>query len=407
MGYPYTPNEKWDVHTHTTLSPDTYEPLAKFSHYEHFVRIRAHTTKPCCSEMVNSKGEVRRVIQDDAYNGEVRIHTCDKHGVSVQVLSPTPMMIPDYVDNEADASDICKILNDSNMAIAEKNPARFRAIGALPMMFADSAIKELERLKSMGIHGVEINSNVNDLELDDPRFFPIFEAAAEMGMAIFIHPWGGFMFPTEERIKKRMSISLNWRPWLLGMALETGLAFDAMRSGGVHERLPHLRVLYAHGGGMFPTLLGRLEHGSYCRQDIFTDASKLDPFQTVKNCGVYTDTLTHNPWALDMLVNMLGANRVAMGSDYPYPLGEVDPFDAETKKDPLGNICPFSELKGIYPGHMIEHLPESAEQQEQAWQHFNWLPRKNAAGERHLPYLTTVQKQQILSGTAKEWLGCS
>lgn len=409
MGYPYKPAEKWDVHTHTTTSPDTYEPLAKFSHYAGFIRIRAHETQPCCAQMVDHEGNVQRVIEDNAYDGAARIRDCDAHGVTKQVLSPTPMMIPDYVDDAADAAEICKILNDDNAATVAKFPDRFTAIGALPMRFPDLAIQEMHRIReSLGMRGFEINSNINGRDLDDPEFFPVFQAAEDLGMAIFVHPWGGFMMPVEERLKRRMNPALNWRPWLLGMGLETGLAFDAMRCGRVHERLPKLRVLYAHGGGVFPALLGRLEHGAYCRPDLFAEASDMDPYQTVQDCGVYTDTLTHNPWVLEMLVRTMGAKRVALGSDYPYPLGEIDPFDADSGLDPKGNACPYPRTKGIYPGHMIEHLPTDDGEAERAWDHFNWLPRKNPSGEdRRLPCLDDKRKQRILSGTAKAWLGIS
>lgn len=385
MSLPYKPSEKWDVHTHTTLSPETYHALARFSHYADFIRVRAHASKPCCAEMVNHKGEVQRVIEDNAYDVAVRKKECDGHGVTMQVLSPTPMMIPDYVDNLGDAAEICKILNDDNTAMVVKFPERFTALAALPMMDANAAIKEMERVKRQGMHGVEINSNIHDIELDDPRFFPVFEAAEAMGMAVFIHPWGGFMSPTEARLQKRVNAGRNWRPWLIAMGMETALAFDSMRCGGVHERLPKLRVLYAHGGGTFPALLGRLEHGAYCRPDLFKNASQKNPYHTIRDCGVYTDTLTHNPFVLGMLLQTMGAQRVAMGSDYPYPLGEMDPVGQ----------------KNIYPGHMIEHLPETKNQMEEAWRYFRWLPR----GDAELPCMAAVQKERVLSGTAKEWLG--
>ena len=407
MSYPYKPAEKWDVHTHTTTSPDTYAPLARFSAYTDFIRVRAHATKPCCAEMVNSKGEVQRTIDDNAYDASARVRDCDTHGVNVQVLSPTPMMIPDYVDNPQDAANICKILNDDNAAIAAKFPGRFVALGALPMMYPDLAIKEMRRIKDdLGMRGFEINSNINGMELDDPHLFPIFESAAQMDMAVFVHPWGGFMSPVEERLKKRMNANRNWRPWLIGMGMETALAFDSMRCGKVHERLPNLRVLYAHGGGVFPALLGRLEHGAYCRPDLFKNASSMDPYKTVKDCGIYTDSLTHNPWTLESLTHTIGFNRIAMGSDYPYPLGELDPFDATTGKDTLGNALPYGKTKAIYPGHMIRHLPGPNTKMEDAWAHFPWIPHLDAGGSlRTLPRLTDAQKERMLSGTAKEWLG--
>ena len=399
-------HEKWDVHTHTTLSPDTYESLARFAHYADFVRVRKSSVKPCCAEMVNNRGEVQRSIDGNAYDAEMRLTECDMHGVTMQILSPTPMMIPDYVENAADAAEICKIINDANASIVAKFPKRFMALGSLPLSDADLAIREMERIHKLGFRGIELNSNINGLDLDDPRFFPVFQAAASLDMAVFVHPWGGFMSPAEDRLKKRMNANRNWRPWLIAMGMETALAFDAMRCGGVHERLPHLRVLYAHGGGVFPALLGRLEHGAYSRPDLFQTASQMTPYETVRTCGVYANSLTHDPWMLDMLVQTLGADRIAMGSDTPYPLGEIDPFDAVTLKDQPGNPCPYPARKAIYPGHMIEHLPEASADMETAWQHFNWLPRATANGPRDLPRLTAAQKQRMLSGTAKEWLKC-
>jgi aminocarboxymuconate-semialdehyde decarboxylase len=385
---PFKPQEKWDVHTHTTLSPATFESLARFSHYADFVRVRAHKTKPCCAELVNSKGEVQRSVESNAYDGAARAKECEVHGVTMQVLSPTPMMIPDHVDNAGDAADICKILNDDNAAMVAKFPERFTALAALPMQDAKRALQELERAKKLGMRGIEINSNVADIDLDDARFFPIFEAAEALNLAVFVHPWGGFMTHTEERLHRRMNVGHNWRPWLIGMGLETALAFDSLRSGRVHERLPKLRVLYAHGGGTFPALLGRMEHGAYCRPDLFKGASNKNVYRTIHECGVYVDALTHNPWTLMMLIKALGTNRIAMGSDYPYPLGEMGA---------VGD-------KRIYPGHMIEHLPEVSGDMDAAWAHFHWLSRETADGPRDLPYLSRERKERMLAGTAKEWL---
>jgi aminocarboxymuconate-semialdehyde decarboxylase len=354
----FTFTEKWDVHTHTTLAPDTFAALARFAHYADFIRVRAHATKPCCAELVNHAGQVQRVITDNAYDGAARVRECNTHGITMQVLSPTPMMIPDYVDHAADAAEICRILNDGNLRLVDEFSTRFTALAALPMRDAKAAIKELERVKALGMRGVEINSNIHGNDLDDAAYYPIFEAAAALNMAVFIHPWSGIMSPTEEVLKRRMN--KNWRAWLIGMGTETALAFDALRSGRVHERLPTLRVLYAHGGGAFPALLGRLEHGAYCRPDLFAEASPLDPYRTVRECGVYVDTLTHDAAVLELLIAQLGVERIAMGSDYPYPLGELDTIGR----------------KKIYPGAMVE-------------QHTT---------------LGDEDKQRLLSGTAKEWL---
>ncbi|HYD19020.1 MAG TPA: amidohydrolase family protein [Patescibacteria group bacterium] len=369
--------EKWDVHTHTTLSPDTFAALEKYAHYADFIRVRKHASKPCCAVMVNARGDVQREVEENAYDGAARIRDCDRYGVTVQVLSPTPMMIPDYVDNGDDAEDICRVLNDDNAATMARFPDRFRALAALPMAFPDRAIREMERVRrDHGMPGIEINSNIDGRDLDDDALFPVFEAAERLGMAVFIHPWGGFMAPADPKLKPRMNLNRNWRPWLIGMGMETAIAFDSMRSGRVHERLPGLRVMYAHGGGAFPALLGRLEHGAYCRPDLFKDPQQLNPFDVVRKCGVYADTLVHNPAMLKALIEILGVERVAMGSDYPYPLGEMDCFDPVTRTNLYGYACPYPEPKGVYPGYDVERLAISKE-----------------------------DKLRLLSGTAKEWLG--
>jgi len=385
--------EVWDVHTHTTPAPEAFDALARFSQYESFVRVRAGQQPDCAAEIVNHRGEVQRTLHANAFHAATRLEECNAHAVTMQVLSPTPMMLPDAIDSPADAAEICRILNDGNAALVAEFPTRFAALGAVPMRHADLAIRELYRIRRLGMKGIEVNSNIHGLDLDDPRFFPIFEAAATLDMAIFIHPWGGFMSPAEERLRVRMTERRNWRPWLLAMGLETALAFDSMRCGGVHERLPHLRVLYAHGGGSFPAMLGRMAHGHHARPDFFCNSARLTPYETIRDCAVYTDSLTHDPWTLALLLQLLGAERVAMGSDYPYPLGEMDPHGT----------------KGIHPGHMIQHLPESedAAAQEAAWQQFPWLPRAHAGGQRNLPVLSREHKQQLLHKTAKDWLRCS
>lgn len=396
--------EKWDVHTHTTPAPETFDALARFSHYENFVRVRAESGDRCRAALINHRGEAVRHLHRNAWDAQARLAECDAHHVTMQVLSPTPMMLPDYVESEDDAAEICRILNDGNAEIAAEFPARFTALAALPMHFPDAAMRELERVRRLGMRGFEINSNIGGIDLDHPDFFPVFQAAAHSNMAVFIHPWGGFMSPSEGPLRLRMHAQRNWRPWLIGMGMETALAFDAMRCGAVHERLPNLRVLYAHGGGAFPAMLGRLEHGAYSRPDLFRNSPRLNPFQTVHECAVYTDSLTHDPWMLHLLLQHLGAKRIAMGSDYPYPLGEVDPFDGVTQRDTHGNQRPYAQAKDIHPGHMVERLPENESEIEAAWRHFHWLPRGNADGPRDLPMLSAAEKQQILSGTAKEWL---
>lgn len=412
MVYPFKCEEKWDVHTHTTTSPHAYKKLEKFAgKYSDFVRVKQNTQHDCRAVMIRGTDTFVRDIENNAFDASARIRECDLYHVSKQVLSPTPMQIPDFITDDPHAAhDVCQILNDDLAAMLAEFPERFVGLGALPMNFPELAIKELERIKALGMRGVEINSHINGLDLDDERFFPVFSALNELDLCVFIHPWEGFMNPTDESLKKRMNEKRNWRPWLTGMPLETTLAFDSMLRGLVHERLPNLRVLYAHGGGAFPMLLGRLEHGAYCRPDLFSSyfqgSSHKNPYQTLFDARVYTDSLVHNPWALKYLIDILGSSRIAMGSDYPYPLGEIEPYNQQSFLDPKGKKCPYEKIKGIYPGHMIEHLPSSlGENEKAAWKNFKQIGSVNADGARNLPVLSDVQKENLLFKSAKSWLG--
>lgn len=166
----------------------------------------------------------------------------------------------------------------------------------------------------IGLRGVQIGSHVNEWNLNAPELFPVFEAAQELGAAIFVHPW-------EMMGKEKMP--KYWLPWLVGMPAETSLAICSMIFGGVFEKLPHLRVAFAHGGGSFPATIGRIEHGFNVRPDLVAVDNKENPRKYLKQ--FYLDSLVHDPMMLDYLVNLMGADRIALGTDYPFPLGELEP----------------------------------------------------------------------------------
>jgi aminocarboxymuconate-semialdehyde decarboxylase len=139
----------------------------------------------------------------------------------------------------------------------------------------------------------------------------VFEAAAELGAAIFVHPW-------DMLGKERMT--RYWLPWLVGMPTETTLAIASIIFGGVLERLPRLRIGFAHGGGSFPGTFGRLAHGFEARPDLVAVRNNVPPRKYLGRFWV--DSLTHDADMLRHLLRLIGPNRVALGSDYPFPLGE-------------------------------------------------------------------------------------
>src|SRR5207302_3649723 len=145
------------------------------------------------------------------------------------------------------------------------------------------AAAELERcVRDLHLCGVQIGSHVGPWNLDAPQLFPVFARAAELGAAVFVHPWD-MLAP--ERMRK------YWLPWLVGMPAEVTLAICSLIFGGVLERLPHLRIAFAHGGGGFPGTLGRIEHGFRARPDLVAIDNARPPSAYVKS--IYVDSLVH------------------------------------------------------------------------------------------------------------------
>jgi aminocarboxymuconate-semialdehyde decarboxylase len=259
-------------------------------------------------------GRFFREIGDNCWDPARRIDECNRDGVHVQVLSTVPVMFS-YWAKPQDADDLSRLLNDHLAWVVATNPKRFIGLGTIPMQAPDLAVKELERcVVDLKLAGVQIGTHVNEWNLDAPELFPIFARAAELGAAIFVHPWE-MLAP--ERMQR------YWLPWLVGMPTESALAIASLLFGGVLERLPSLRICFAHGGGSFPGILGRLDHGFHARPDL---VAVDNPHPPSKYLGrFYVDSLTHDPDLLRWIIRMFGANRVALGSDYPFPLGESPP----------------------------------------------------------------------------------
>jgi aminocarboxymuconate-semialdehyde decarboxylase len=166
-------------------------------------------------------------------------------------------------------------------------------------------------VRQLGLRGVQIGTHVNGANLDAPELFEVFEAAVALEACIFVHPWDML---GKERMK---DFCLGW---LVGMPAETALAMCSLIFGGVFERLPRLRICFAHGGGSFPGTLGRIEHGFHARPDLCATQTHKNPRSYVGK--FYVDSLVHDADLLRLLIKQIGADRIALGSDYPFPLGE-------------------------------------------------------------------------------------
>lgn len=299
---------KIDVHTHI-LPRDIPSWKSKFG-YGGFITLDHY--EPCCAHMVRDDGKQFRDIESNCWEPTKRIEEMDATGVGVQVLSTVPVMFSYWAEAEH-AAEVSRFLNDHIAEIVSEFPLRFIGLGTLPMQDTELAIRELERCKSIGLVGVQIGTNVNQLNLSEPQFFEIFAACERLGMAIFVHPW---------EMAGEADMQKYWLPWLVGMPAEVSRAICSLIFSGTLERLPNLRICFAHGGGAFPATLGRIEHGFKVRPDLFQD----NPYRPRKYLSkMYFDSLVHEPSKLDFLINLVGADQVMLGSDYPFPLGEAEP----------------------------------------------------------------------------------
>ena len=294
-----------DIHTHI-LPPE----LPRWG--EGFLRLER--VNDGCARLVRGDGSAFREISSNCWDPAVRLRECDESGVGAQVLSTVPVMFS-YWAPPLQGYDVARFLNDQLAATCRAHPRRFAGLGTLPLQAPDLAVRELERcVRELGLCGVQIGTHVNDWNLSAPELFPVFQRAAELSAAVFVHPWD---MMGEARMQK------YWLPWLVGMPAEISLAICSLIFGGVLERLPALRVAFAHGGGAFPGTLGRIEHGFAARPDLCAVDNPHPPSKYLRR--LYVDSLVHEPRALSLVLETFGVERVALGSDYPFPLGEARP----------------------------------------------------------------------------------
>lgn len=322
---------KIDIHTHI-IPADIPDWRGAFG-YGGFITLDHY--KPCCATMVRDDGKRFRDIEANCWDPAMRIGEMDQTDVDVQVLSTVPVMFSYWAKAE-DGLMVSRFLNDHLAEIVSEFPLRFVGLGTLPMQDTALSIKELERCKQIGLLGVQIGTNVNQRNLGDPSFFELFAACNEMEMAVFVHPW---------EMMGEADMQKYWLPWLVGMPAETSRAICSLIFSGTLEKLPGLKICFAHGGGSFPATLGRIRHGFDVRPDLVAVDNPNDPAKYVDR--VFFDSLVHDEAMLRHLLNIAGPGRVALGSDYPFPLGESKPgsmiesmgFDKETEEQLLNGTA--------------------------------------------------------------------
>ncbi len=251
-----------------------------------------------------------RPVYQALWDADFRVAELDQQGIDVQVLCATPVMFG-YAWEPAKAADWAARMNDRAVAFCARHPRRLKALSQVPLQDLKLACAEVSRAQAAGCIGVQIGNHVGDKDLDHDLLVDFLIHCAEQSIPVLVHPWdmmGG------NRMKKWML------PWLVSMPAETQLGMLSLILSGALERIPEsLRICFAHGGGSFAYLLGRVDNAWRHRDIIRKDCPRL-PSEYARRFHV--DSAVFDPGAFKLLVDVMGVDRVLLGSDYPFPLGE-------------------------------------------------------------------------------------
>jgi aminocarboxymuconate-semialdehyde decarboxylase len=251
-----------------------------------------------------------RQIYSACWDPEVRLNEMDRDGVDMQILSATPVLFA-YDRPPAHALDCAQLFNDAALELCAQGKGRLKSLCQVPLQDIDASCKELTRCMRAGHLGVQIGNHVGEKNLDDPGIVTFLHHCADEGAAVLVHPWDML---GSDRMPKYMM------PWTVGMPAETHLGIVAMILGGAFDKIPqNLRICFAHGGGSFAFLLGRLDN-AWSHHPVARGVCELPPSQYVNRFSV--DSAVFDGRALEFLVGTMGIDRVMLGSDYPFPLGE-------------------------------------------------------------------------------------
>jgi aminocarboxymuconate-semialdehyde decarboxylase len=251
-----------------------------------------------------------RPIYAACWDAAVRLEEMDRDGIDHQILCATPVLFA-YARPAEQGLAAAQLFNDKALELVARGKGRLSALAQVPLQDTDLACRELERALSIGHRGVQIGNHVGAKDLDDEGIVTFLAHCAALGAPVLVHPWD-MLAP--ERLGKYMM------GWTVGMPAETQLSIVALILSGAFERLPRsLKLCFAHGGGSFAFLLGRLEN-AWQNRDIARGKAPHPPSHYLDRFSV--DSAVFDARALRLLVEVMGEDRVMLGTDYPFPLGE-------------------------------------------------------------------------------------
>jgi len=299
---------KIDIHTH--IMPARMPNWIKKFGYGEFIHLEEKNCKACMMR----GDKVFREVDKNVFDAETRKQECHISEVTTQVISTIPVLF-NYWAKPKNALETSRFFNDHIAQTVSDDKKNFIGLGTVPLQDVDLAIKEMHRcVQDLKMPGLEIGTNINGKNLSEKEFFPFYEEAENIGCALFVHPWE---MMGEKEMEK------YWLPWLVGMPAETTRAICSMIFGGVFEKFPKLRIAFAHGGGSFPYTLGRIEHGYHVRPDLVQVDNQINPRDYLGK--FWADSLVHDERAFQLLRETCTDDKICLGSDYPFPLGEHRP----------------------------------------------------------------------------------
>jgi aminocarboxymuconate-semialdehyde decarboxylase len=298
-----------DVHTH--ILPPGWEDLGARFKIAGWPGLKMHSS---CDATIMLGDRVYRKITDQCFAPGRRISDMDREGIGRQLISPVPVLLCYWGSAEATA-EFARIQNDNIAALVDAHPERFLGAGTVALQSARLALPELERMKTLGFPAIEIGTHVNGRDLDDPEIFETLAACEALDLAVFVHPQGPSI--GQERMKE------FYLPFMVGYPADTSLAIARLILGGVLERLPRLRIGFAHGGGGFLAIAGRLDHGYASKAEARKLISKPPAHYAQR---LFFDCLTHDRRTLAHLCAVYGSDKVMLGSDYPFDMGVEHPL---------------------------------------------------------------------------------
>lgn len=304
------------------------------------VDIHAHLSVPAAEAMIRAQidnppdplpftsdaskavnGKLFATIGAKLNGVEARLAHMDRLGVDVQAISPSPGQYYYFAPAEL-GRDTARAINDGIADAVARHPDRFVGMGTVPLQNTEMAIAEMRRcVDQLGLRGIEINSNVNGEELATPSRRAFFAAAEELGVLIFLHPLG---FTHGHRLAE------HYLDNVVGNPIESTIALSHLIFSGVLDAYPGLKLCVAHGGGYLPGYWGRMDHAYRAREDCRAHITR-EPSSFLRQ--IWLDTLVFDRDQLDALVSSHGADRLCLGSDYPFDMAEPDPVGFHARLD--------------------------------------------------------------------------